>query len=1074
MPVLPAPPEPTIHNPQPGLGWPQAAPALYNTGMRQTFREQFGLLLTCLLLAAGIAAAQTVGASLQGTITDPSGAVVPKAQLEVRSLGTGAAWMLASDAAGRYRAPVLPPTEYELRVSAAGFQTIVRKGIHLAVGQEAVLDVQLELGATTAEVNVVADATQINLVSGALSGLTDHKQIRDLPLNGRSFQQLALLHPGVTAALAAGSDVVGGRGPKISINGARPEQNNFLLDGTDINNVYNKTPGSVAGVLLGVDAVLEFQVLTNAYSAEFGRSSGGVINAVTRSGSNQLHGSLFEFLRNSKLDAKNFFDPASHPIPAFKRNQFGATAGGPLRRDKTFFFGAYESLIERLGITGVTAVPDANARRGLLPAGTVTLHPAIPGFLEALFPLPNGRPLGGGAAEYLFSQSQPTNEYFLQGRVDHRFSAGDSLFGRYTISNGDVNRQPINKPPIAYTQERSRNQYLTVEHQHVFSPSLLHNLRLGFNRSTQEADNVRTIQIPPQLSWVPGEAFGYLTIMGVVTEMAGDFRLPRFDRLNNYQWGDTLFWTKGRHGVRFGMMGQRIQFNQNTVSQRGGIVTFTSLENFLRGVAQNVDIALPGLVDPIRGYRQSLWGFFAQDDIRWRPNLTVNLGLRYEFVTVPTEVNGKISNLRNVTDSRLTVGDPWHSNPSLRNFAPRAGLAWDPFGNRKTSVRAGFGIFHDQILPKYYFFSGSLNPPFTTRTSIPNPPFPNVAANFNPNTPIRAQLQTVNFELQTPHIIQFNVNIQRTLPGNWDLTAGYSGSRGIHLIRLGDANLAPETIVNGRKVYQPQLGRRNANFTGIWQRMTDAQSFYNSLQVSAVKRFSRGFRAQASYTFARSVDDSSGINSQDFDNSVQYGMDWYDRKLDRGLSSFFAQHNLTFNWTWDLPLARSSNGAAGFLLKGWQLNNITTIQSGPPFTVRLGFNRSGNLNTTGFSMHERPNMKAGFSNNPVLGGPDRYWDLQAFELQPVNERGNLGRNTVIGPGLVGFDLSLVKGFALGEGRNLQFRAEAFNFPNRPNFAVPSGRIAFTNAQGAAAPNWGRITSTVTTSRQVQLGLKLVF
>ena len=346
--------------------------------------------------------------------------------------------------------------------------------------------------------------------------------------------------------------------------------------------------------------------------------------------------------------------------------------------------------------------------------------------------------------------------------------------------------------------------------------------------------------------------------------------------------------------------------------------------------------------------------------------------------------------------------------------------------------------------------------------------------NFDPNAPIKAQLQTVNFDLQTPYIMQFNLSVQRSLPGDWDVTVGYAGSRGIHLLRLADANLAPETFVNGVKIYQPQLGRRNPNFTGIWQRITDAQSFYNALQLSVVKRLSKGLRAQLSYTFARSVDDSSGINSQDFDNSVQYGMDWYDRKMDRGLSSFFSKHNLTFNWTYDLPFARSMTGVGGAILKGWQLNNITTIQSGTPFTVRLSFNRSGNLNTTSFSQHERPNVKPGRSNNPILGGPDRYWDVTAFELQPANQRGNLGRNTLIGPGLVAVDLSLVKSFALGERSRLQFRAEAFNPPNHPNFAIPSGRIAFTNAAGAVASNWGRITSTITTSRQIQFGLKLAF
>src|SRR5207249_3009906 len=313
---------------------------------------------------------------------------------------------LKADESGRWREPVLVPGEYELRVSAPGFQTLLRKGIHLAVGQDAVVDLALELGRTGTEISVIADAQRINLTSGSLSGLVDERQMRDLPLNGRSFQQLALLEPGVNAVTAGGNDPVGGRTPKISMNGTRPEQSSFLLDGTDINDVYNKTPGSVGGVLLGVEAVLEFQVLTNSYSAEFGRSAGGVINAVTRPGGNQVHGSLFEFLRNSHLHAKTFFYPATPPIPPFKRNQFG------------------------------------------------------------------------GVAQYLFTRPQPTNEYFTQGRIDHRFSPSDSLFGRYTLDNGNVNRPPTTKVPIANTKERSRNQYVTLEYQHVFSPSLLNTLRL--------------------------------------------------------------------------------------------------------------------------------------------------------------------------------------------------------------------------------------------------------------------------------------------------------------------------------------------------------------------------------------------------------------------------------------------------------------------------------------------------------------------------------------------------------------------------------------------------------------------
>jgi hypothetical protein len=1011
-------------------------------------------------------------------VKDAGGAILAGAHVVVKNVGTGASWERTADPAGRYQVSLLQPGEYEVHFQMDGFRPVARRGVRLTVGLEAVVDATLELGQRTEELIVEADASRVNLVSGAVSGLVGEQEIRDLPLNGRSFQQLALLQPGVQAALAAGNDVVGGRTPKISINGARPEQNNFLLDGTDINNVYNKTPGSAAGVLLGVEAVLEFQVLTNAYSAEFGRSAGGVINAVTRSGRNDFHGSAFEFHRNSALDAKNFFDPASQPKPEFTRNQFGAVLGGPLQRDKTFFFAAYEGLIERLGITGVTAVPDDDARRGVLAGRPITLHPAVPAYLETLFPHANGRSLGGGAAEYLFSDTQPTDEHFFQLRLDHRLSATDSVFLRATHDRGQVERIPPTKPPISITQEATRNSYFTLEHQHTFSPTAINQLRVGLNRSVSLADNQRTIDIPSSLSWLPGEKFGYLTIQGLVTEMAGDYRLPRNDRLDNWQIGNTLLLTRGRHSMRIGAQAQYLEFDQDTTSQQGGIVTFNNLEAFLTGRPANVDFAVPGKIDPLRAYRQWLFAAFVQDDFRISPRLSANVGLRYEIVTVPTEEDGKISNLRSVTDQQLTIGGAWHNNPSLKNFAPRLGVAWDPFGGGKTSVRGGFGIFYDEILPKYYFFSGSLNPPFTTRTSIANPPFPNVVANFDTNAYIRAQLQTVNFELETPYIMQFNLSVQRALPGDWDAMVGYVGSRGKNLLRLGDANLAPETTVNGVKTYQPALGRRNPYFTGVWQRVTDAHSFYNSLQVALNKRYSRGWRAQVSYTFSRSVDESSGINSQDFSNVVQYGMDWYDPARDRGLSAFHAKHNLTFNWTLDLPLARNSKGVVKALLGGWQLNNITTLRSGHPFTVEEGFNRSGNLNTTSFSRHERPDVKPGCSNNPILGGPDRYWDVSCFQLQTVNTRGNLGRNTLIGPSLVAIDASLVKSFMLGRSRSLQVRIECFNLPNHPNFAVPSGRTAFTgvNADGSpvVAPTWGRITQTVTTSRQIQVGAKLNF
>jgi hypothetical protein len=1029
------------------------------------------ILLLLLALAAG-ALAQTTGAAMEGTIKAPTGALLAGTSLQLRNTKTGATWLLTTDGAGRFRAPLLPPGEYDLSVSAEDFMRAgeaILEGIQLTVGDDARINLAVSLEPGTPKGQFVA---RINLTSGALSGLVDDKVIRDLPLNGRSFQQLALLQAGVTASRFSGTDVIGGRMPKITINGARPEMNSFLLDGTDINDVYDKTPGSTAGVLLGVEAVREFRVMINSYSAEFGRAAGGVVNAITRSGENDFHGSVFEFLRNSKLDARNFFDPAGSPVPPFKRNQFGAAAGGRIRRDRTFFFATFESLVERLGITGVTAVPDANARQGVLPNKTVRLNPSIPGYL-ALFPFPNGAPLGGGVAQYLYSRSQPTAEHLLQGRVDHRISDRDILFGRYTIGTGQVERQPVNKPPLAHTDEQTRNQYATLEHQHSFSPATVNTARLGFNRSVQEADNQRTVDIPQSLSFVPGEPFGFFSITGVVNEMGGDWRLPRLDHLNNYQWEDNLLAVRGRSTWKVGFKGQRIQYNTHYFTQRGGFVTFTNLENFLQGIVLNADIGLPALVDPDRGLRQSLWGLYAQNDLRLKPNFTINVGMRYEFTTVPTEQHNRIGNLRQITDPAVTVGSPWYSNPSLGNLAPRVGLAWDPFKDGKTAIRAGFGMFYDPILSKYLFLPASVSPPFTQRVSIPNAPFPNIVANYNPRAPLRPSLHAINFELQSPYLLHFNLAVSRSLPGGWDVTAAYAGSRGVHLFRGGDANLSPETLQNGNKIYQPQLGRRNPAFSAVVNRATDARSYYNSLQLTAAKRFSGGLRAQAAYTLSRTIDDAAGSYSQDFNNTPSFGLDFYDRRIDRGLSPFHATHNLTFNWTYSIPALPQGPAWGRAALRGWQMHSITTLQSGHPFTVLMGFNRSGNLNT-GITANERPNVKPGYTGNPVLGGPDRYWDINAFELPPANQRGNLGRNALIGPGLASLDLSLTRSFRIKEAWNLQFRAEAFNLPNHPNVAEPSGRTTFTNAAGAVAPNWGRITATTSTSRQIQFGLKLSF
>jgi hypothetical protein len=531
------------------------------------------------VLLSSVVIAQTVGASLQGIVTDPTGSRHPGADVVVIATATGGTWELKTDSSGRYRVPVLQPGEYEVHVSQTGFQPIARRGIQLTVGQNAVIDLKIDLGRIAEEMTVSGTSPTINVTSGSVSGLVSDKEIRELPLNGRSFQQLALLQTGVTPALAAGNDVVGGRAPKISINGARPEQNSFLLDGTDINNVYNKTPGSSAVCCWASRRSSSFRC-----SPTRTRRNSADRPAASSTPSRDRARTRFTGPASSSTATRRSTRKTSSIRPTSRsRISTGISSAASRRTDRQgqdVYFAAFESLIERLGVTGVTAVPDDNARLGILPTGAVTLHPAIPLYLSTLFPRANGRSLGGGGAEYLFTQTQPTDEYFGQIRVDHRFSGGGSLFARYTFDDGKVDRVPPNKPPVSITKEHSTNQYLTVEHQHLFTPALLNTLKGGINRSVSLADNVRTIDIPSSLAWLPGENFGYLTITGLVTEMAGDFRLPRNDYLTNWQLGDTLFWTRGSHAARFGFQSQLLQFHQNTTSQQGGIVTFPNLSAF--------------------------------------------------------------------------------------------------------------------------------------------------------------------------------------------------------------------------------------------------------------------------------------------------------------------------------------------------------------------------------------------------------------------------------------------------------------------------------------------------------------
>ncbi len=1043
--------------------------------MKMLYRLGFVSLSLVIVLSSEFASAQITAGAISGTIKDESGAIVPGATIIIKHTATGTTRMAFTDGEGRYRAPGLAPGEYELRAELSGFKTEVRTGVALTIGREAIVDFTMTVGELAEQVTVSGEVPLVNTTSSTLAGLVDPRQIRDLPLNGRSFADLSTLDPGVqlfrNAVSPRSITLFGGRGVRIAINGARPEFNLVLTDGTDALDAFGNAPGSVAGVLLGVDTVREFQTLTSTYSAEFGRVGGGVINTVTRSGSNELGGSLFEFHRNSSLDARNFFDPGQEP-PEFKRNQFGFTIGGPMVKDKSFFFASYEGLRERLGLTKIARVPSRAGRNGELPGRRVPVNPLIRPFLD-LYPLPNGRDFGDGTAEFLFGFRQPTDEDFFVIRLDHNFSDKHSFFARYTFD--DASKDVTFPLPPDFVRQLSRQQIFTFDFKSIISPELLNVFRLGFNRS-----KIRDASLPEvvaaELSFIGDDrGRGNIDVEGL-TPLGSDTKNVTNMIQNLFEYSDDLTHTSGKHAFKAGFNVKRFQYNvRNTFLDRG-LYIFFGLEDFLSAFPF-IFLGTSPDSDLTNAVRMTMFGFYLQDDLRVSPNLTLNLGLRYEFITTPHSRRGKSANFVDPERDAAPVLGKFMENPSLMNFMPRVGLAWDPSGDGETAVRAGFGLFYNQLgLPN--FVNGfTLNPPFTTITQLIIPPFPVVPR----ESFIPLFTNPVEFDGHTPYVIQYNLNVQRQLFRDTVFTVGYVGSRGVNLPRPTDINSRQRQILpDGRAFFPADAPRVNPNFRSINLRDFGGNSHYNSLQLSLRKQFSHGLQFQASYTLAKSIDDAPPI-LRDIENAPGILYDYRNRRLDRSLSPFDIRHNLVLNYVYDLPLGPGKSlggraiGFAGKLLEGWQLNGIITIASGNPFTVTNGFDRS-RIGTIGPFRADRPNLRPGASNNPKIGSPDRWFDSSAFELQPAGFLGDLGRNTLIGPGLASFDFALFKTTSIGERAQVQFRAEFFNIFNRANFATPEApnRVIFTDPRGIPSAAAGRLTNTVTSSRQVQFGLKLIF
>ncbi|MBI4454975.1 MAG: TonB-dependent receptor [Acidobacteria bacterium] len=1034
--------------------------------------------------------AQVTTGTVQGTVKDSQGAVIPGVEVTIRNLETGVPRTTITDDQGRYLATNLDLGTYEVRGALAGFQTAVRRGITLTIGLVAVVDLVLQIGEVTEEVVVTGEAPLVETTQSSIAEVVDERKIRELPLNGRSFSELALLQVGVTKVRSRGDIAMRtGVGDQLSFAGSRPDANTYSLDGADINNPYNKAPNSGSGGILGVEAVREFQVLTNTYSAQYGRSMGGQLIAVTRSGTNEFHGSVYEFHRNDNLDAANFFDrfdaaSGEKQKPEFKRNQFGFALGGPIVKDKTFFFGNYEGFRERLGLTTISAVPDENARRGILPGRQpINVHPATQAYLANydLYPLPNGQNLGDGRADYIFRQTQPVDEDGFMVRVDHNFAQSDALFVRQAFNDGE-RLSPASRANFGRERVTVGNRFTTLEERHIFSPKTLNTLRFSFNRSLYFLIDPELVKIPSQLWLTSGVNLavpGQQPMGGIFSVSSGTF-FPRFFTVNLFQWSDDVAYVLGDHSLKFGALAERIQYNMLGGQRFKGDYGFDTLEDFLIGRPRNFRITVPGS-DGNRGMRLNLFGFYIQDDYQMRPGLTWNLGLRYEFITVPTEVNGKVANLHSHLDPQVTVGDPFFENPSLKNFAPRIGFAWDPFGGGRTSVRGGYGIYYNQILYNYWNQAAHLQPPFVRIATIVRPRFPDAFRDIVGGSGAGAlqSVETLQGKFGQTYLQQWNLSIQRELFPQAALSVGYVATRGAHLPRIID-NVAYSAVRSDGRVFIPVENRgkrRNPNFGEIRQRTMDANSFYHGLVIDFKKRYQHGFNLQLSYTFSKAIDDASiNIGASEATTETHWTSLPEDPSFDRGLSLFHTSHDFTLNGSWELPFGPGkpfAGGAGSFVGKcvgGWSISSIVTFATGSPLTPTVGIDTLNNGSVGGGP--NRADLVVGRDANPVLGGPDRYFDPTAFALPETGVFGNLGRNTIIGPGFAGWDLSLVKSTPVSERSSVQFRAEFFNVFNRANFGTPS-RALFREG-GARVGSAGRITSTDGTSRQIQLALKFIW
>lgn len=1051
------------------------------------------ILIAVALWTSG-AKAQMVGGTISGDVVDPAGAAVAQAEVLIRNDETGSERKYVTAESGTFSAPSVPVGVYTVSVSRDGFAPLTRTGIGLTVGQNAQLHLVLTVGSVQQSVSVVDTPAVVDASTLQTQGLIDERQVKELPLNGRSFDQLIELNPASVSYTTQRSGGVGTSNSSVgnmySVSGRRPQDNLFLLNGIEYTgaSLINVTPGGTSGQLLGVDAVREFNVVSDTYGANYGKRTGAQISIITASGGNQLHGSVYEFLRNSALDARNYFDQAQ--IPEFQRNNFGAALGGPLRHDKLFGFSNYEGYRQHLGLSAVSFVPDDTSRA----AAAAIVRPLL-----ALWPVangpellnPNGTP--SGIAEAFSNPPQHIREDFGTTRIDANLTPSDLLFGVYTADDSDANTPSQN--PYSTVYERLREQVLSAQEQHVFSPNLLNTFRFGYSRAAYYFTGEAPDSVP---GWIAGAPVGAVVISGSTASngasqvtLAGANTGSNNQAVRNLFTADEhIFWTRGRHQVEVGVWLQRLQSNDNLAQNQYGQASFSTLSSFLKGsVATFTVVPAPTEL----GWRSLFGAGFIEDAWKVTPRLELRGGFRFESSNGWNEAHGRASNYgftNGVINTNPTIGGSALSqNRATFMPEPRIGVAYDLFGNGKTALRANFGVHRALLDTLDYRLDQTA--PFNTTLSFSNTTVDKLAALASGTGAGSGQISPSNVQpdIETPTVLAWTFKIEQQIAPATSLTIGYVGSHGYHQILSEDQNTPPTVIcpaspcpstLEPGTVFYASTSKANPNVANTTSWASQGISNYNGLEVDVRRQLSHGLQLRGVYTFASNLDDGSAWNTSVSANTPAYVMYPGNPALDYGPAATNIRHAAAINGTWELPFDDGllANAISKSLLGGWSVSGIATLQSGFPLSPQLGYNPTGNGDTRN---PVRPNLAPDFHGPLYAKKVAQWFNPAAFTAPYPGTFGNVGRDTLTGPGLSELDFALVKNTTIHERLRAQFRAEFFNVLNHSNFTTPnpvvfgSGPTPKTpTAEVEPSPTAGVVSATATTSRQIQFGLKFLF